>query len=123
MGEKDNEQITKGHIRALKRGGLVEGARVATVGWGGQRRPLWEDGMTGKEPATVSAGEEPSTLREYQEQDPQRKNKRAWRVGGAEEISVVEQSKGRCKGTRWVQGGQEGPGHVQPVSQGRELEF
>lgn len=36
---------------------------------------------------------------------------------------MAEQSQGRCRGTRWVRGGQEGPGHVQPVSQGRELEF
>lgn len=46
----------------------------------------------------------------------------ACRVGVAEEAAVTEQRKGRRRGMTGFQGGQQEPGHVQPISQVRELE-
>ena len=36
---------------------------------------------------------------------------------------MTEQRKGRRRGMTGFQGGQQEPGHVQPISQVRELEF
>lgn len=122
MGERDSKQITKELIRALKRGGLVGGARVATVDLGGS-----EEASVGRRYDRKGASHSKCRRRSFQAEGISRtrspEEEQVWRVTGAEETSVAEQSEGRYWGTRRVQEGQEGPGHVQGVSQGKELGF